>query len=341
MEDILFSILVPVYNVEKYIRHCIDSVLGQTYSNFELILVDDGSPDNSGRICDEYASNDSRIIVIHKENGGQLSARVSAIKRAKGNWCVFLDSDDYLEPNILELLSQKIITTDSDCVYYGWKNVDNEGKKINESGDIAQEFVVENKRDLYRGVFLNNGFNSLCRKAVRRDLLSDTDYAEFYSIRHGEDLLQSLEIFKNAQKVLFIPDNLYNYRINPNSITHTVNYQNYVVDFTVRQKVLDFLKNENVWTDTDYIEYWNYCVSLFVVEIIRVSNFSASYKTIKSFYKDLAKTEYYMTFLSNERHKTDNSILSKNKERIFVAFKHKRYLLVYLMLRIKRMFGHI
>ena len=103
-KDALISVIVPVYNVEKYINRCIESVLAQTYRNFELILVDDGSPDNCGAICDDYASKDRRIRVIHKENGGVSSARNAGLDSAGGDYILFVDSDDYITPEHIELL---------------------------------------------------------------------------------------------------------------------------------------------------------------------------------------------------------------------------------------------
>lgn len=104
MEEKLISIIVPVYNVEKYLKECIDSVISQTYKNLEIILVDDGSTDKSGEICDEYSKKDSRIKVIHKENGGLSDARNVALDIAKGEYIGFVDSDDYVEKDMFETL---------------------------------------------------------------------------------------------------------------------------------------------------------------------------------------------------------------------------------------------
>ena len=98
------SIIVPVYKVEKYLKKCVDSILAQTFSDFELILVDDGSPDNSGRICDDYAKKDARVRVVHKQNGGLSSARNAGIEVAKGKYLGFVDSDDYIAEDMYELL---------------------------------------------------------------------------------------------------------------------------------------------------------------------------------------------------------------------------------------------
>ena len=110
----LVSIIVPVYNAERYLHRCIDSVLAQTYTNFELLLINDGSKDNSGEICDKYAVKDSRIRVFHKENGGVSSARNMGIDEAKGEWLSFIDSDDWIEPTMYEKMLQELIGNNAD-----------------------------------------------------------------------------------------------------------------------------------------------------------------------------------------------------------------------------------
>lgn len=107
----IVSVIVPVYNVEKYIHRCVDSILAQTFTDFELILVDDGSPDNCPAICDEYAESDSRVIVIHQENQGQSAARNNAVALARGEWIHFVDSDDLIHPQMLEILYKAVIET--------------------------------------------------------------------------------------------------------------------------------------------------------------------------------------------------------------------------------------
>ncbi len=99
----LFSIIIPVYNVEKYLNKCVDSVLNQTFTDFEVILVDDGSPDNCPAICDSYAEKDKRVRVIHKQNGGLICARKSGLEAARGDYIGFVDSDDWIEENMYEL----------------------------------------------------------------------------------------------------------------------------------------------------------------------------------------------------------------------------------------------
>lgn len=120
MSDIKITVIMPVYNVEQYIRSCIDSLIAQTFQDWELIAVDDGTPDKSGEICDEYAKTDSRISVIHKENGGAPSARNTAIPKAKGEYLYFMDSDDWAEPTMLEDMYKKAKETDAQLVVAGY-----------------------------------------------------------------------------------------------------------------------------------------------------------------------------------------------------------------------------
>lgn len=123
MNDILVSVIVPIYNVEDYLPKCIDSIICQTYKNIEIILVDDGSPDSCGQICENYKKKDSRIKVIHKENGGLSDARNAGICRAKGSYYVFIDSDDYIHERMIETLVKGVVSTGADIAVCSFKNV--------------------------------------------------------------------------------------------------------------------------------------------------------------------------------------------------------------------------
>lgn len=123
MNDILVSVIVPIYNVEDYLPKCIDSIICQTYKNIEIILVDDGSPDSCGQICENYKKKDSRIKVIHKENGGLSDARNAGICHAKGSYYVFIDSDDYIHERMIETLVEGVVSTGADIAVCSFKNV--------------------------------------------------------------------------------------------------------------------------------------------------------------------------------------------------------------------------
>lgn len=150
------SIIVPVYKVEPYLHRCVDSILAQTFTDFELILVDDGSPDNCGAICDEYAAKDSRIIVIHKENGGLSDARNAGLDIAKGEYIGFVDSDDYISPQMYHRMIHLITSHQTDMVVTGYINVMANGTQTTLCPPIAEE------RILYREDFLNDFFPHNC-----------------------------------------------------------------------------------------------------------------------------------------------------------------------------------
>ena len=139
----LISVIVPVYNVEKYLRKCVDSIVNQTYKNLEIILVDDGSPDNCGKICDEFAEMDNRVMVIHKENGGLSSARNAGLDIATGEYITFVDSDDYIENDTYEKVVVAINKFDSDLIFFREKSVDESGKTIYINGDTPSGEIFE------------------------------------------------------------------------------------------------------------------------------------------------------------------------------------------------------
>ena len=123
----LITVIVPVYNVEKYLRRCLDSIIRQTYQNLEILCIDDGSIDNSGEICEQYAARDARIKVIHQENQGLSTARNRGLDTATGEYIAFVDSDDYIAADVLEQLYQSAVSSDATCVICGYNCVDSNG----------------------------------------------------------------------------------------------------------------------------------------------------------------------------------------------------------------------
>ncbi|MBO5712949.1 MAG: glycosyltransferase family 2 protein [Clostridia bacterium] len=212
----LISIIVPVYKVEQYLDRCITSILNQTHTNIEVILVDDGSPDNSGAICDKYAKLDSRVKVIHKENGGVSSARNLGLELAKGEYFGFIDSDDYIEPNMYESLYAEIEKSGADMAVCGFKQVRVNGdSKVNDaddSVDFSKENIIKNyftegiiKELMYAPV------NKLYKKETFILLRFDTKYAL------GEDILYLLSCIEKSNKITYVKGAFYNYIIRENS----------------------------------------------------------------------------------------------------------------------------
>ena len=221
----LFSVIVPIYNIEKYIKRCIDSVLSQSFTDFELILVDDGSPDNCGAICDEYAKKDERIKVIHKENGGLVSARQAGIKVAKGDYVFHLDGDDSILPDALQSAHNIIIETNADIVSFSYNlSIDNEIR------DKVEDLVCEglyNKTEIEEKIFpkllsdkdMNHIFYFLWGKAIKRDLATKHQMGVNPAISLGEDLSCIVPCYLEAETVYMSKKAIYLYTIRNDSIS--------------------------------------------------------------------------------------------------------------------------
>lgn len=306
MADICFYIITPVYKAQAFLADCVRSVLEQTYQNFRLILVDDHSPDDSGKLCDEFAAMDSRIHVIHQANTGPFGARRAGIRYAleqgkPEDFLMFLDSDDSYRPNALETVRNTIRKENCDLVFFGMDNV-SEGKVVHEF-EVWHAFLgtVTDRRQLYKIVFGDGWYNPLCRKAAKLSIFDDLDHPEWYRIRFGEDLLQSICLYKNCEKTVFLPDVLYNYTVNWASSTNTVRYENYKVSSTVLAAVWDFLKQENLWTEEDFAKYLGWCRTLTRIEVWTIAKFRTTLKNRYALLNQLRADSYYGMVLSTAR----------------------------------------
>ena len=294
-----FSVMAPVYNVEKYLKDCVDSVLSQSCGDFELILADDGSTDGSGRLCDEYAGRDSRIKVFHKPNGGLLQTRSFALERASGDYCVFLDSDDYLAPGALETMERYIDETGCDCLVFGISRMrDGEAFSLIGCHEAYAGRVLRDKREICNVVLNHSAFNSVCRKCVRRACFDGRDYSPFYGVANGEDLIRSLEILENTESFLFVGDALYCYRVNEQSITRSVDYDGRGADSTVQRAVLAFLRRTDIFAPEDYDRLRNHYLDELVIELRRIARRCSSEEQAVAAMDRLWHDALYQDFLS-------------------------------------------
>ena len=210
------SIIVPVYQVEKYIRQCVDSILAQTFTDFELILVDDGSKDKSGQICDEYARMDKRVKVIHKENGGLSDARNKGMDQAVGNYFMFIDSDDYIAPTMIECLYKSILNGNADiavCNYlYYFENDRKKNFATNIKSEVLSgaEIFYNRKNERNYGIW-TVAWNKLYKSEVFGNI-------RFRFGKYHEDEFWANDIYQMDIKVVMIQECLYYYRQRDNSI---------------------------------------------------------------------------------------------------------------------------
>lgn len=216
MKSPKISIIVPIYNVEKYLRACLDSILAQTYTNWEAVLVDDGCADRSGVICDEYAGRDSRFVVVHKQNEGVAKARITAFEHSKGELITFIDADDYVTPDYLEKLSKPILEQDADMVSCDYYKVE-KGELIEPRGKLTGTYEKEQIKDFIANHYFydktTNGYGMtifLCTKMIKRRFVLD-GLKQGEGLWYAEDQIAVFYILQHCKKLILIPNRLYYY----------------------------------------------------------------------------------------------------------------------------------
>lgn len=219
------SMIVPVYQVEKYIAQCIESVINQTFQDFELILVDDGSKDTSGMICDTYAAKDDRIIVIHTENRGAASARNTGLDHASGNYITFLDGDDYIAANMLARLYEVIHLSEYDMVVSDFLNLlpeekDNFIVHLQEQTVCGRDVLEHLKNERNYGLW-----TIVWNKIYKREVLENL---RFPAGKYFEDEFFSNQLYLNSRKIHVIPDVLCYHRVLASSTMNTQKTENYL-----------------------------------------------------------------------------------------------------------------
>lgn len=231
----MISVIIPVYNSEKYLCNCIESILDQTYRNIQIIAIDDGSTDKSGVMLDQYAKNDCRMEVYHIQNSGVSTARNIGLKYAVGEYITFVDSDDVLDLNMYDVMIKMIIETDSDIVHCGYKKINLDGsfkmvlgtnKKLCFKRDEGVFHLI--KGDLFTGALWN--------KVYRKEIIKDLKFNE--TIKINEDVLFNFYAFKNARETVFIDLPLYHYYERENASTKRIDNQKKITDCTSVAKTI-------------------------------------------------------------------------------------------------------
>lgn len=242
----LFSFLVPVYNVEKYLDRCMESLLCQKGADFEIVLLDDGSTDSSGVICDRYAQKYPEIVrVIHKDNEGLLMTRRRGFKEAKGDWFICIDSDDYANPDLLKKVVGAINKYNPDMVMYNFEYVTDLGVVSKSRLNIEDEsiYIGKGKTSIYAHRLLSDNINNMWSKAIKREILDiDRDYSDCGIRNMCEDAYQVLPLFTKAEKIVYLSNPLYRYRKGQDSITANRSYTNWLASkicFLETEKYLD------------------------------------------------------------------------------------------------------
>ncbi len=222
-ENFLISIIVPIYKVEKFLRNCVDSIITQSYKNLEIILIDDGSPDNCPQICDEYATKDKRVIVIHKQNGGLSDARNVGIKSAKGDYLLFVDSDDMLAQNdVISNLVDFLVKKNSVVTYCSYIIRIDENRCTNNYRKIEKDYYPVTSEELYNIIIKNHFLLAAWTFVIRRSYIFEHSlfFVEELLYEDMEWIPRFLNVDKNLRINIFAKP-FYVYRKTPSSITST------------------------------------------------------------------------------------------------------------------------
>lgn len=243
-----FSIIVPVFNNSASLRNCIGSVIAQEYVDWELLLIDDGSMDESKSILEEYSKRDRRIRTFYQNNSGAFNARRAGIFKADGDYILFLDGDDMLEEKCLSVLSSVIDKRHPDIILFVGKNYFNEADTGRRFGYLGPDEMSISSNSIKRSIISSHDLNSLCNKAIKRTLFEgdDNNYEKMRGRCIGEDKVQLLHPVSMASDLYYIPDELYIYNTRNDSVVHSIDFDS----------AESFLANEMfsyVWT---YMQQW-------------------------------------------------------------------------------------
>lgn len=235
-EQKMLSVIIPVYKVEAYLEKCVNSVRNQTYKNIEIILVDDGSPDNCPEICDRLAKEDDRITVIHKQNGGQGSARNMGLDIAKGSYIAFIDSDDYVDENMYEIMIEALERTNSDMSFCGFYS--HSGLRIAESTKIKHEHIWENAEQLLEALFKGEAVGSPCNKVCKSEIFSDIRFPEGVA---REDIYIMHTLYGKCKRAVHTGKSFYHYLIREGSSEHQDFDPKYLISIQIAEDRRDYI----------------------------------------------------------------------------------------------------
>lgn len=287
------SVIVPVYNVEKYLNKCIDSILSQKLSNYELLLIDDGSTDSSSEICKTFALQDHRIKYFRKENGGLSDARNFGIERAVAKYIVFIDSDDYIDSDYLVSLYTAIVNNDADVAMCGFKFVNDKYDLIDRVSvsDFEEDKKVISGKNLLRNVFKKNGhvFVVVWNKIYKRKLF---DTVKFEKGRLYEDEYINFKLFWNVQKIALVDRQNYNYVQRNGSIKISKISKKKIIDiFEIYQRRMEFykLKDDNLY----HLANVAYRKLLLRIYYDFIHTFPSLKKSVQIKYRKLKKIDSY------------------------------------------------
>lgn len=252
----MISIIIPVYNTEHYLVKCLDSCFAQSYSDIEVVAVNDGSSDNCGAILDAYAEREPRLKVLHQSNQGVVKARNEGVKSAKGQWLMFVDADDFIEANAVKVLYKAAVGANAQVSIGELQNVDEIGNCCKKS--ILPSSLIEDKKELAKMFLTEKLPFSLCGKLFRQELVRDSHTIE--ELRIGEDAYVTIQLCNVSQKVVVVNQVVYNYLQRMSSVSHRPSEKaiNSIIYFI--EAMLKYYRGQLYGKDEDFVQSLNYFV---------------------------------------------------------------------------------
>lgn len=328
-ETNLISIIVPVYNCEKYIERCINSILKQTYKNIEVLLINDGSKDKSLQICERYAQKDNRIIVFEKENEGVSSARNLGIEKSHGEFITFVDSDDYLEENFCEEMIKRAYKYSVDYVTCGYKRVYDNGHIEYINNDCSEKVITSNN---YLNFLLNvqMGYGFAHMKLIRKRAIRNIKFDK--NLKVGEDALFNVMLCNNLKKVLIYNKSLYNYYFNSDSVVRKFdeNYdKKYIKSMEIMTQYINEKYKNSKTIETNLQNYIAYHVLLICVNFCyHPQNEKKGIKLVK----EICNYSLFKKAIKNSNY----SNLSITRKISLFTLKHKLYFIMKIICEIRQ-----
>ena len=303
-KDVLLTVVIPVYNIEKHLKRCVESVLAQEWHNYDILLVDDGSTDSSPQICDDYAKVYDFISVIHKKNGGLSAARNTGISNAEGEYVYFPDSDDWLEPNTFSELSDVIEELTYDIISFNREFVTSEEDKLISAKSRIQK--LSGKQALLEMLKQSDVTGFANDKIYRKKLFLDNDI-EFPVGKYYEDLGTNYKLFLKATKVYVTNQKYYHYLItNPDSITQSWNEQKLQDMFGFYREIYysPLIREKFEELEIEILQAFYINGLIHILSSLYKSNISAQYSDIeKDIKQEIVKNSLGVTKLLNQPNK--------------------------------------
>lgn len=319
----LFSILIPVYNVEKYLRECVESVINQTFDDYEVIMIDDGSTDQSSAICDEYAQKYERIAAFHQKNKGLMMARKEGILRACGQYCLFLDSDDYYDIHLLEEAEKYITAYDLDILIFNLAEVYK--SKVCTSSMGAVTFEVIERREAISRFLATNHYTSIVKKVIRRDMVLPLVEDVYIPLNYSEDALQTAYFLTVAQKIGVLDKPLYYYRRRASSLIHSMSAEGILEVQSAAQRVLACFEERNLLAESDKKAFYKKLLNTYMDKIYRLNSVPMAMSDHVKKLDYLRKDTSFISLMEKENRK---GIVVYNRVRAFLLLKRKYTLLL-------------